>query len=163
MEKYWPFQNFYKTTLDIHENEKKQIKYLMYNFKETYDKNQISTYQNINILNLPILKNLKKQITDILDTFDLYLGDNWCQLYLKNQKHEPHIHNQSVYSGILYIDSEGTDGTNFIDSYSGIVFQEKFVKNTLILFPSNIIHYVNNQDKDNKRLIISFNTKYKKI
>ena len=162
MKKYWPFQKFYKTTLDIHESEIKQIKYLLYNFKDTCDVNQITTFQNINILNLPVLKNLKKQITDKLDTLNLSLSDNWGQLYLKDQKHEPHIHSNSVYSGVIYIDSEGTDGTNFIDSYSGVIFQERFVKNTLILFPSNVIHYVSNQDKDNKRLIISFNTKHKK-
>jgi len=162
MKKYWPFQNFYKTTLDIKEKEIEQIKYLLYNFKDTSDVNQITTFKNINILNLPVLKDLKQQIIDILDNLNLFLGNNWGQLYLKNQKHNPHTHTNSVYSGVIYIDGEGKDGTNFIDIYSGLTFKEEFIKKTLILFPSNIIHYVDNQEKDNKRLIISFNTHNKK-
>lgn len=156
---YWPFQKFYKTKLEISDSERDQIKYLLYNFKDSSDDNQTTTYKNINILNLPVLKNLKNQIIKILESKNLILTNNWAQLYLKGHSHEPHTHVTSFYSGVIYVDGNGIDGTNWIDSYSGKIHVEKFEKNTLILFPSNIIHYVHYQTEDNGRIIISFNTK----
>ena len=43
-----------------------------------------STFFNLNILNFPLLTNVKKQIVDILDEKKLYLSNNWAQLYNKN-------------------------------------------------------------------------------
>ena len=109
-----------------------------------------------------LLQNLKKQITTILDEAGLILTNNWGQLYKQGDFHEPHTHGNSFYSGILYVDGQGDDGTNFFDNYSQEVYQEKFKANTLILFPSQIIHFVKYQKEDNGRIIISFNTEKKK-
>lgn len=157
LEKYWPFQSFYKTKLKILNEEKEQIKYLTYNYKDTSDEDHVTTYNRLNILNFPLLKNLKKQITDILDQKELVLSLSWSQLYLKNHKHKPHTHLGSFYSGVIYVDGNGSDGTCFVDSL-GNIYQEKFEKNVLILFPSQILHYVEPQNEDNGRLIISFNS-----
>ena len=155
---YWPFEKFYKTKLEISDQERDQIKYLLYNFTDSKDVNQTTTYKSIDILHLPVLKNLRNQIVKILESKNLRLLSNWGQLYLKGHYHEPHIHYNSFYSGVIYVDGNGEDGTNFVSPHVGTIYVEKFEKNTLILFPSNIIHYVKYQTEDNGRIIISFNT-----
>jgi hypothetical protein len=162
MLEYWPFKNFYKTKLEISEEEKQQIKMMLYSFKDSTNVDQITTYKIINILDLPILKNTKRQIDDILEKMSLSLINSWAQLYRQNDSHDPHVHPNSIYSGVIYVDGHGEDGTNFFDNYSEQIYQEKFEINSLILFPSKIIHFAKSQKKDNGRIIISFNTEEKK-
>jgi len=159
---YWPFENFIKIKLNISETEKQQIKVMLQHFKDSNDPDQVSTFKVIDILGLPLLNNLRKQITEVLDKISLSLTNSWAQLYKKGDAHEPHIHPESEYSGVIYIDGKGEDGTSFIDTYSGKIHKEKFDLDTLILFPSKIIHFVNTQKKDDGRIIISFNTERKK-
>ena len=158
---YWPFKKFYKTKVDILDQEKDQLKYLLYKFnsiKHSVDKDQTTTYKSINVLNLPRLKNLRNQIIKIIESKNLILGNNWAQLYLKGSQMSPHLHNNSSYGGIIYVDGDSAEGTSFIDSYSGHTHTEKFEKNTLILFPANIIHFVKYQEQDTRRIVIAFNT-----
>jgi|TARA_E500000178_G_C16756235_1_gene632635 hypothetical protein len=155
---YWPFPKFFKTNIVISEKEKQQIKFLLYNFEDSVDLSQITTFRSLNVLDLPVFDELKKQITQILDERGLALDNHWAQLYRKNQYHDPHQHNGSWWSGIIYVDGNGSDGTRFIDSYTGTTYEEKFEKNKLILFPSSVIHYVKNQNEDNGRIVIAFNT-----
>ena len=83
LKKFWPFDDsFYKTKVYISEDEKKQIKLFLDNFKNSRDPDQTTTFEKINILNLPMLKDLKKQITDILDSLDLLLADNGAKQYI---------------------------------------------------------------------------------
>ena len=171
LKKFWPFDDsFYKTKVYISEDEKKQIKLFLDNFKNSGDPEQTTTYAKINILNLPILKNLKKQITDILDSLDLFLADNWGQQYKKGSEHSIHSHHGSVYSGILYVDqSKETEGTVFMHPMGDAVkistnrfrylFKPTFEPSVLILFPSHIAHFVKQEKEDNGRIAISFNTR----
>ena len=78
--KYWPFKSFYKINLKISEKETEQIKIILHNLKHSVDKDQTTTYQQINILNLPLLKNLKDQVVKILEPLNLVVGNNWAQL-----------------------------------------------------------------------------------
>ena len=158
MIEYWPFQKFYKTTVEISESEKEQIKLMLYNFKDSQDSDQVTTFKIINVLNLPILKNIRKQIDKILEKMSLCLGNSWAQLYRKDDSHGIHTHEDSVYSGVIYVDGQGKDGTNFVDKNTNKIHEEEFEINSLILFPSQFLHFAKNQKVDNGRIIISFNT-----
>ena len=171
LKKFWPFDDsFYKTKVYISEDEKKQIKLFLDNFKNSRDPDQTTTFEKINILNLPMLKDLKKQITDILDSLDLLLADNWAQQYKKGNEHSLHSHHGSVYSGALYVDqSRETQGTLFVHPTGDAVkistnrfrylFKPIFEPSVLILFPSHITHFVKHEKEDNGRIVISFNTR----
>lgn len=143
---------FYEYDLKISTDEINQILYLVKNIKTDEQKN---TYQYLNVLNFPILKNLRQQIIFILDSHNLLLNNNWAQLYNKNDAHDVHIHPDSDYSGVIYI--QGKSPTIFynrsFDNYS-----YEFKKNKLLLFPSDIPHQVKKLDSNEERLIISFNT-----
>jgi len=147
------YQNCFHTyKLKIKAEEINQVLILVKNLNTG---NQKTTYNYLNVLNFPLLKKLKKQITDILDKHNLLLTDNWAQLYNKKNSHGVHTHGGSVYSGIFYI--QGSSPTIFYDrDYES--YAKKFIKNELLLFPSWIPHEVKPLEIDEQRLIISFNT-----
>lgn len=145
---------FYEYKLKITTSEINQVLILLKNI-DTYD--QKSTYEYLNVLNFPILKNIKKQIIHILDKKKLLLHDNWAQLYNHNNKHAIHNHYGSFYSGIIYMDGLEPSPTIFYDSLFN-TYHHKFKKNTLLMFPSMVPHEVKNLKTNEQRLIISFNT-----
>lgn len=158
MDKFDPFEHenlFYKYKVKITDNEINQVLFLLKNLKSN---EQLTTYKYLNVLNFPILKNLKKQITNILDKHKLSLDNNWAQLYNKENKHGIHIHYGSIYSGIIYIKGKNSSSTIFYNRNFN-KYYHKFEDNTLLLFPSMTPHEVKPLEKDEGRLIISFNTK----
>mgnify|MGYP003121189911 CR=1 FL=1 len=158
MKKFDPFyyENcFYKYKIKTNINEINQTIILLNSRKKI---EQATTYQDLNILNFPILKNIKSQIIKILNSQNLILTNNWAQLYNKEDKHSVHTHSNSVYSGIIYLGPVKSSPTIFYDRNFNKYFH-KSIKNTLILFPSHIPHEVECLNKNEKRLVISFNTK----
>ena len=147
--------SFYKFTLKITKNEINQV-LLLVKSRPTIE--QKTTYNYLNILNFPILTNLKEQIISILNRKKLILKNNWAQLYNKKNLHCVHIHTKSDYSGIIYI--QGKSPTVF---YNQNFFEhfEHFEDNKMILFPSWVPHEVRPLESDEDRLIISFNASYK--
>ena len=163
MKKFDPFlyeHLFYEYKVKITTEEINQVLILLKNKNSNYQE-QTTTYNHLNVLNFPILKKLKKQITDILYKHNLVLTNTWAQLYNSNNKHIIHNHYGSVYSGIIYIDGLEPSPTVFYDSLFKR-YPHKFKKNTLLMFPSMTPHEVKNLKKDEQRLIISFNTKKNK-
>jgi len=166
--KYSPFNDlFYKYKINISSQELQQIQIFLKNFKEKKEQ-QTTTYNIVNILNLPLLKNLKKQIITILKKHKLILKNNWAQLYRKGDFHSKHVHANTCYAGVIYVNGSGKDGTLFhhpngtlIESYGKrfkTQYLETFEPGTLILFPGFIEHEVLEQKSENDRTIISFNT-----
>lgn len=168
---YNPFNDyFYKYVVNITDTEKNQLRLFLNNNKKGFSQ-QKTTFNQLNILNLPLLKNIREQIISILNKHNLLLTNNWAQLYNKDDEHGLHTHPSSIYSGIIYVESNGNDGTVFYHPISKMLESlgerftpkiiEKFKSNTLILFPSFIPHKVLKQNENNNRLIISFNTSEK--
>jgi uncharacterized protein (TIGR02466 family) len=175
-----PFNDlFYEYDLNIKKKEINQIKLLLSQHEKLIINNdsQLNTFNpinnlRINILNFPILKELKKQIINILDNHKLFLTNSWVQMYKKNQKHVKHTHVNCAYSGLIYVDGNKNSGQtlfyhplrdrlcnydiNFIE-----IFKPEFKINKFILFPSYIVHEVLEEKEDFNRTIISFNTKFK--
>ena len=160
--KFDPFdyQNlFYEYDINIDKNEINQILLLLKN-NNLDSKEQITTFNYLNVLNFPILKNLKDQIINILDKHKLLLDNNWAQLYNMKNEHSIHTHSGSFYSGIIYIMGKKASPTIFYDrKYKNYCY--KFKNNKLLMFPSDIPQEVKKLNNDEDRLIISFNTRQK--
>ena len=157
IKKFDPFEYeniFYEYEVKISNEEIKQIFLLV---KKRHNNDQYTTYNNFNVLNFPILKNLKKQVTDILDDHKLLLNNNWAALYNKGDNHGIHNHFNSIYSGIIYLEGKKPSPTIFYSKEFSKYFHN-FTKNTILLFPSTVPHEVEALKKDEGRLIISFNT-----
>jgi hypothetical protein len=168
IESFWPFENFYKTKIDITKININQLRFFLENNQPfSTDGEQTTSYGQTNILDLPALDNMKKQIQNILKELNIELAHSWAQLYKKGDSHHIHRHKGSVYSGVLYVDGPKAEGTTFVnpilhkENFS--VFTPKFENGSLILFPSNILHYANMHEENEPRIIISFNTKEKHV
>ena len=91
----------------------------------------------------------------------------WANFYEKDFFQEVHDHvgvNGCHFSGIYIIDQNGDNKTSFIHNNFGILDNQIHTKNmddikegTVLIFPSNLLHYVN--PTDSKRCTISFNIK----
>jgi len=156
---FWPFEKFLTIDLNISDIEREQIK-VMLNYSKSVDPTNTTTYgQRVSILELPSLTNLKKQIIEILNDLNLTLLNNWGQLYKKGEHIRPHIHIGSKTSGILYVDGKTTKGTYFVNTIDGHIYEHPFKKNELVLFPSNLMHYVPHEIEDNGRTVLAFNAR----
>lgn len=151
--------SFYKYKIKVTQEEINQIIIIIKNKKFKKDLQSNTYINNLNILNFPLLKNIKTQIIKILDEYNLYLTNNWAQFYNKNDSHPIHTHDNSFLSGILYLTNKGSP-TIFYDR-SFCPYENEVEKNILILFPSWIPHEVKPLKNNEERLVISFNTNIK--
>lgn len=149
---------FYEYTLDISDHEIDQI-LLLFKYQSVDSIEQLTTYKSLDVLNLPLLKNIKQQIDNILHEHNLSLDNNWAQLYNKDSFHGIHNHYGSIYSGIIYLKGSNPSPTIFHSRFLENFYSHTFKKNNLLLFPSMVPHEVRQLKKDEERLVISFNTK----
>ena len=137
-----------------------------------------------NILNFPELKELKKTIQECIinywDNLDLkfpLIGNSWFNVLKKEGKVFPHQHNGSVISGAFYPLLEENSCNlifhsplnTFFQSFLSMdekeskitnnLFKVPIKQNFLYLFPSTLMHETE-KNKSNKRIVVSFNTKY---
>jgi len=98
------------------------------------------------------------------------ITDSWAHVTRENGYHLPHYHNNSTWSGIIYIScSENSLGKNYwtvpfnIERKPGLEFinDNFYVTPTpgkLILFPSIISHYAEPYTGKEPRIVIAFNS-----
>ena len=122
-------QSFYEYELKIKYEEIIQIETMLKTINKTNGFIMRTTFDSINVLSLPLLKNLREQILKILDSHNLLLDNNWAQLY------------------------------NEDESPSFEPYKYPFKKNHLLLYPSHIPHEVKSLKTNESRLIIAFNTR----
>ena len=143
--------------------------------------NSISS--NKYILNEEIFKDLKKELELIVkDYFDKvicaaddiipYITQSWINYTELNQNHHEHCHSNSCVSGVVYINCHETlDKISFINHkydmlrvgkkaniFNSNIFTLPVKKNEVILFPSQLSHWVPNTEGPNTRISLSFNT-----
>jgi len=185
---------FYKENLNI------DIKFLETYLKEVMDVDEGRTvsnyggYQSNNLDNneytFPLLEKVSENIQKVSNIIGikkqgLKLHNFWLNINSKKDFNLPHVHPQSIISGVFYIKSppncgnlmlknrnadlvksyfdywhlkEETDyAMNEITSQSWRIVPEE---NHLIIFPSWVEHYVEPNESDQERISISFNYGY---
>jgi uncharacterized protein (TIGR02466 family) len=144
--------------------------------------NWISESQNI--LAEPEFKNLAESVYDGLceyfygvmqakDSVEIYFTESWFNKTEKGQMHHRHWHPNSIVSGIVYLEADGTSGgTKFITSqYDTIEYGINSANiynsrswtvdpevGTMVLFPSNVEHMVVEYQGEKPRITLSFNS-----
>lgn len=90
------------------------------------------------------------------------ISDLWYNYFEEGGSHKPHTHSDSFISGIYILHLEEKNSTVFFGSgqnnspFYNFVHQTDYVREgTIILFPSDMWHYVDNIHS--KRITISFN------
>lgn len=146
--------------------------------------NQNYTSVNNYVLDSPELSSLKKFCVDGVknfvnnvnppyDNLNFYITQSWINYTDKTQGHHPHLHPNSIISGVFYLNANKEhDKIYFMHpAIPTIKYNTKqrtpfnsetwFVPvetNMLILFPSTLNHYVATNEHPYKRESLSFNT-----
>ena len=143
------------------------------------------------LLNDPVLAPLKKIITDVTreylykildidESIDFQMTNSWAVKHLKGDESGPHFHGNSMFSGILYLQTDENSGdilflkdkdwyNIFTDTilvpfkgenlsiYNTQGHQLRPKDNLLILFPSLLRHAVTPNESDIERYCVAFN------
>lgn len=143
-----------------------------------------SSFDTSNILFHPSLEQLKndihssvKKYATLAGNFPLVIANNWFNKMNHGGSVIPHRHEGSVISGAYYIRAPiGSSSLHFSSplkplrmydlSNNTTKFNEAYhtipcVEDLLVLFPSWLEHYTDEND-NNERTVISFNTEYLK-
>jgi len=131
------------------------------------------------------LSELKKDITEKVNLYfrnaynppediEIYITISWVNYTETGQFHHAHNHANSVISGVYYIETDDSDTitfttpwpnklTMYIDSIEYNEWNSErwwypTTKNSLLLFPSKLIHHVNQVESDKTRISLAFNT-----
>ena len=141
--------------------------------------------KNKYILDSPELSNLKKDLTDLTNAYlyevwkpkydvKAYITISWVNYTEKGEFHQPHVHSNSVISGVYYMDTDENDMIIYDNpqvnpltmrvapSEWNIWNSESWMmptpKNSVMLFPSTLRHRVDPTTNPNTRVSLSFNT-----
>lgn len=132
--------------------------------------------------NLNLLKNFfdeciedyVKKVYDPITSVKLRITQSWTNLTLPGQYHHRHSHPNSLISGVFYVQTDPKQDKIYFHKeefnqlkiipknyheYNSLSWWLEAVPNTLILFPSSLVHNVDAISNDAKpRISISFNT-----
>jgi uncharacterized protein (TIGR02466 family) len=136
------------------------------------------------ILDCPEFKFLKNFITEQVNYFmqkvykpkylvELYVTQSWLNFTEKNGYHPRHKHPNSFISGVLYIKADKTkDNITFtrnvyrqlmihsedLDALNADSFDLNIESGTIVMFPSDLSHFVKPTQSDGTRISLAFNT-----
>jgi uncharacterized protein (TIGR02466 family) len=105
---------------------------------------------------------------------ELYITQSWLNFTDNNQYHAPHLHTNSIYSAVLYLNVVEGDCIEFTRTTAGSTFPDVIsttynsfncrswrvpVKNNMVIvFPSNLPHNVPPVAHNETRVSLAFNT-----
>ena len=104
---------------------------------------------------------------------EIYITQSWLNWTYSNGYHHTHSHQNSIISGVFYINADKTvDNITFgrqkhrivelypkqFNDYNSDEVDFKVTTGELLLFPSELQHRVNNTKGNNKRISLAFNS-----
>lgn len=180
----------YKTKIFFNEkehyflkNKLNKLEYLKYDSDNGY------STKSKNILNIPSFSNIKNQINEHTNTYvfdilcfnkiNLYITSSWINLHQNGDCAQPHVHQNSIFSGVLYLDvpNEKSGQITFHFPFqfptfiSNTIYPEVKNRNIynshswsfnptsgdLLIFPSHVMHDVGVNRSNQNRYSLSFN------
>jgi uncharacterized protein (TIGR02466 family) len=168
---------------------KKELTFINDTKLKVYKNLSNTTSNDTYILNNKLFKNLKEElylkikdyfnkIISPADNITPYITQSWLNYTEKNQYHQKHTHTNSLVSGVFYINSEEKfDKIKFFNENYKIIKPEVKTWNIwnaeeccfsvktgdILLFPSSLMHAVENKQGNNTRISLAFNVFIKGI
>jgi uncharacterized protein (TIGR02466 family) len=161
---------------------KKEINFIQSQESKVRKNNGNFCSNDVEILNNPEMANLKKFIlTKVNEYFDNiicplgqvdpYITLSWLNYTHKNEYHPQHCHGNSIISGTLYVQSTDTDKIWFhknkhsnisltpkeYNYYNASSWWVSTPQNSIIMFPSDLVHSVAPLETDTTRISLAFN------
>lgn len=164
-------RDLFKYEEDILMSHKMALNY----YNESTENGYVLNNENLNLLKNQITEKCQEYIEKIykpnpLNQIKVYVTQSWVNFTKKDQSHHPHKHPNSFISGVLYLtDDEIITFSKSDYKMIHIVPQEWTKYNSshwdlsvnrgdLVLFSSDLEHYVPKNEKDTTRVSLSFNT-----
>lgn len=165
--------NIRKEELNIVENEVER-------FKNVGNSTSLDNY----ILDKKEFKKLKNVLTSKINNYfqevyaplnkdlKLYITQSWLNYTTENEFHHAHHHNNSLVSGVFYFKADKDDHICFekdksiafdipsdqTNNFNARVWGVSVEPNMLVVFPSTVIHSVQQKRNNNLRISLAFNT-----
>lgn len=159
--------NYYQYSLPDWVVTKAKILEIVRQFKEVgnyYNDTCITNYSH-KIESIELCELFKPALIEFASSFnkDFEIKNIWFQEYTSGQYHSPHFHGSYGYSVIVYVQFDKTIHKPTIfcnpNTYDTENFYKSLVVNEgdLVIFPSNIVHFVEPVLTDINRTIVSCN------
>jgi uncharacterized protein (TIGR02466 family) len=150
------------------------------NFLSSVDKNVLHRpeFGNIHSIVLKEVDRYAREFLRVSKSIEFYITNSWINLYRRGQSAPPHIHGNSLISGVLYLKVTETTGdivfhrdllslvpfppTLDLDMDSFNIYNckswgHKPKTNDIVLFPSVVMHSADVNDSDEERSCLAFN------
>jgi hypothetical protein len=162
---------FSKDQLDLFKNTK-QVKNAKN--KSSMDNNILDNECMRNIKDI-LQQSVQQYFSDIMrspDDIKPYITQSWLNWTKKDESHHSHIHQNSIISGVFYIETDAEDKIYFnnhvpntfkiqpteYNELNSAVWWLETKKMSLLLFPSHLNHEVYVKKNNTTRISLAFNT-----
>jgi uncharacterized protein (TIGR02466 family) len=152
----------------------------VYNFLSSVDKNVLDRpeFKAVRDVCTRELEVYAREILLVNDNVEFYITNSWVNVHRRGQSAGGHVHNNSLISGVLYLQVNETSGDlvfhrdalsllpfppaldldmRAFNIYNCKTWAYKPKTNDLVLFPSVVMHSADPNDSDVDRVCLAFN------
>tara|TARA_Y100000004_G_scaffold87877_1_gene98495 strand:- start:988 stop:1524 length:537 start_codon:yes stop_codon:yes gene_type:complete len=114
---------------------------------------------------IEIIKPYMAQMTNELSCSEWNINNLWYQLYHKKSKHEWHVHTNTNYTNIYYLHlpDEKLKTQLYDVREKKIIDNIEIKEGQMLTFPAHIIHRSPENNTEETKVIISFNSNFDKV
>jgi uncharacterized protein (TIGR02466 family) len=153
---------------------------LSYNFLSSVDKNVLDRpeWQGVHALVLREIDAYARELLAVNKAIEFYVTNSWVNIHRRGQSAGPHVHNNSLISGVLYLNVTETTGDlvfhrnesslvpfppaldldmDSFNIYNCKTWAYRPKPNDICLFPSVVMHSADFNRSDQERACLAFN------
>jgi uncharacterized protein (TIGR02466 family) len=152
----------------------------VFNFLSSIDKNVLDRpdFRTLHDVVLQQIDRYAREFLGVNESIEFYVTNSWVNIHRKGQSAGPHVHHNSLLSGVLYLKAEENSGDlvfhrnalslvpfppaldldmNTFNIYNCKSWGHKPKTNDICLFPSVLMHSVDPNESDEERWSLAFN------
>jgi uncharacterized protein (TIGR02466 family) len=151
-----------------------------YQFLSSSDKNVLDRpdFAHVRAIVLREIDLYARELLRVSNTVELYLTNSWINIHRRGDSAIPHVHHNSLISGVLYLKTTETSGAlvfhrdllslipfppaldldmDSFNIYNCKSWSHQPKTNDICLFPSVVMHSVDPSESDEERWCLAFN------
>jgi len=151
-----------------------------YNFLSSVDKNVLDRpdFKHVHEIVMREVHRYARELLAVSDSIELYVTNSWVNIYKRGHFAGPHVHNNSLISGVLYLKAMEDCGdivfhrdvpsllpfppaldldVDSFNIYNCKSWGHRPKTNEICLFPSVVMHSVDPNQSDEERCCLAFN------
>jgi uncharacterized protein (TIGR02466 family) len=151
-----------------------------YRFLSSVDKNVLHRpeFKNVHDIVMKEVDAYAREVLAVNKNIEFYVTNSWVNIHRRGEAAGPHVHNNSLISGVLYLKVTETSGDlvfhrellslvpfppaldldiDFFNLYNCKTWGHKPKNNDICLFPSVVMHSADPNESDEERWCLAFN------